>query len=335
MPILTRSMSRSLKRKRNEIDNTQPDNDESTIQDTSHLPRIKKQKLSDKMKQEQEEMKETSTDIDKENTTNSNNKPKPKKKLKNQKQSSKTKTNNKTDSKTEINRLKSKHRSLLESGYKCIVGVDEAGRGPLAGPVVIAAAYVPIDIFIDGITDSKKINAESEREKLYEIITSTKEIKYSVTIFDHKIIDEYNILESSLMGMRQCVQKLHDEIGVDYALCDGNRDPRFEYPETLKYEYIIKGDANIYCIGAASIIAKVTRDRIMIEYHKKYPIYKFKNNKGYPTPAHKQLVMDNGPCDIHRKSFRPVKDWYKQNKPKIHEKWETLKKQRAEERKKK
>ena len=273
-------------------------------------------------------------------------KAKAKAKSKSKSDEAKVSTSNAEDTKKEIERLKSKHKELLQQGYKCIVGVDEAGRGPLAGPVVIAAAYVPIDIYIEGITDSKKINQESEREKLYEIIVNTPEIKYSVSILDHNIIDEYNILEASLMGMRECVRKLHDSmvnggdgdgdiVGVDYALADGNRDPRFEYPEGLKYEYIIKGDGNVYCIGAASIIAKVTRDRMMEEYDTKWPEYKFKENKGYPTPFHKELVMKNGPCDIHRKTFKPVKDWYKLHKPEVYEKVEELKKKRAEERKKK
>merc|ERR1712113_465141 len=140
--------------------------------------------------------------------------------------------------------------------------------------------------------------------------------------------------------MRESVKTLHDDLmkqglnGVDYALCDGNRDPwkyaECVYPSHLKYEYIIKGDGNIYCIGAASIIAKVTRDRMMIEYDKKWPVYKFAENKGYPTPMHKALVWSEGPCDIHRKSFKPVKDWYKENKPSVHKKWEELKKKRTE-----
>eukprot|EP00483_Globobulimina_turgida_P001079 UN01081 len=143
-----------------------------------------------------------------------------------------------------------------------------------------------------------------------------------------------------MMGFGQCVSKLHDQLigeaktGVDYALCDGNRDPLFEYPASLLYGYITRGDGNIYCIGAASIIAKVTRDRIMIEYDKKYPIYKLKQNKGYPTPAHKQLVTVNGPCEIHRKSFRPVKDWYEKHKPEIAKKMALLKKETGVERKK-
>lgn len=220
-----------------------------------------------------------------------------------------------------------------------MVGVDEAGRGPLAGPVVVAAAFVPIDVRIAGITDSKKINEEEEREKLYEVIMATPAIKYSVAVLDHAAIDEHNILEASMMGMRDCVKKLNDSLvaeggdGVDYALADGNRDPRFEHPEGLEYEYIIKGDSKVYCIGAASIVAKVVRDRMMEEYDKKYPEYNFAQNKGYPTPQHKALVINKGPCDIHRKSFRPVKDWYQRHQPEVHRKWEALKKQRAEERK--
>merc|ERR1712228_1119511 len=237
----------------------------------------------------------------------------------------------------EMNRLKEHHRKLLKSGYKCIVGVDEAGRGPLAGPVVVGAAYVPIDVNIAGITDSKKINDEAEREKLYEIIINTKQIKWSVAILDHEFIDEYNILEASMIGMRRTVKTLHDEMiseglnGIDYALCDGNRDPWKHadcvYPDGLKYEYVTKGDGNIYCIGAASIIAKVTRDRMMAKYDAQH--------QGYPTPSHKGLVWTKGPCAIHRKSFRPVSTWYKENDPKTSKKWDDLKKERAEERKKK
>merc|ERR1719187_979372 len=168
---------------------------------------------------------------------------------------------------------------------------------------------------------------------------ATPSIKYSVAVLDHKLIDEFNILEASMMGMRECVQKLHDalvaegEKGVDYALADGNRDPRFVHPQGLDYEYITKGDSKVYCIGAASIIAKVQRDRMMEAYDKMYPLYGFAGHKGYPTPQHKALVLSKGPCDIHRKSFRPVKDWYQRHKPEVHEKWEALKKQRAEERK--
>merc|ERR1712048_984523 len=158
-------------------------------------------------------------------------------------------------------------------------------------------------------------------------------------------IDEFNILEASMIGMRQCVHQLHDQLikdnvfenGVDYALCDGNRDPwKYAvevYPSHLQYEAVTKGDAKIYCVGAASIIAKVTRDRMMAEYDAQYPEYQFLQHKGYPTPFHKSIVLSRGPCPIHRKTFRPVSTWYEKNDPDTLEKWIALKKQRAEERK--
>jgi len=308
-------------------------------------PSTKRPKLRKKEQKEEEYRPE----IDEDYISLSDEEPPKKKKQKTKKRKKRTTTkkaksaksaqSEDTDVDSVINGLKSKHIELLEKGYRCVVGVDEAGRGPLAGPVVVAAAFVPIDVRIAGITDSKKINEEEEREKLYEVIMATPAIKYSVAVLDHAAIDEHNILEASMMGMRDCVKKLNDSLvaeggdGVDYALADGNRDPRFEHPEGLEYEYIIKGDSKVYCIGAASIVAKVVRDRMMEEYDKKYPEYNFAQNKGYPTPQHKALVINKGPCDIHRKSFRPVKDWYQRHQPEVHRKWEALKKQRAEERK--
>merc|ERR1712129_377282 len=264
-----------------------------------------------------------------------------------QKKNKKNKTpQSSEDALAEMNRLKQHHRDLLADGCHCVVGVDEAGRGPLAGPVVVAAAYVPIDVAIAGITDSKKINDEEEREELYEIIIANDAIKWSVSVLNHEIIDEFNILEASMIGMRQCVQQLHDQIvaqkvftnGVDYALCDGNRDPwkyapNGVYPSHLKYEAVTKGDAKIYCVGAASIIAKVTRDRLMATYDAQYPQYKWLENKGYPTPFHKSIVLSQGPSPIHRKTFRPVSTWYEKNDPQTLEKWKDLKAQRTEERK--
>jgi len=331
MPARTRSKSAKLKRKRDEMEQADPEEEELAVSKEEEQPRRKKQKLNNEKKVE-----------DKENDNDIDNKSKKKTTTKKKKVANKKRTNEFSEAdKKEMIRLKAKEKELSEAGYKCIVGVDEAGRGPLAGPVVVSAAWVPFNINIEGITDSKKINEEHEREKLYEIIMGTKEIKYSVAVLDHEVIDEHNILEASLLGMRQCVTSLHDQLiesghdGVDYALCDGNRDPKIEYPEHINYEYIIKGDGNVYCIGAASIIAKVTRDRLMAEYDAKYPGYGFLQHKGYPTPSHKALVWSKGPCPIHRKSFKPVKDWYKENKPSIHKKWEDLKKKAAEERKKK
>merc|ERR1712228_946146 len=320
MPIVTRSIARQLKRDRDEIekdDNEQPQkkkrklNEKKSKESSENAPLKKKKKRKNKKSESvDDESKEIEIEIPSKDLSNdkADSPIKPKKKIKN-----KNSESNQDDFK-EMNRLKEHHRKLLKSGYKCIVGVDEAGRGPLAGPVVVGAAYVPIDVNIAGITDSKKINDEAEREKLYEIIINTKQIKWSVAILDHEFIDEYNILEASMIGMRRTVKTLHDEMiseglnGIDYALCDGNRDPWKHadcvYPDGLKYEYVTKGDGNIYCIGAASIIAKVTRDRMMAKYDAQYPGYGFLQHKGYPTPSHKELVWTKGPCPIHRKSFR-------------------------------
>jgi len=342
MPIRTRSQSRQLKRKRVDIHGSADEQDEPPKKlqkvSTAHLEQKDEESDSDYVAEPEPE-------LDPEPVVSTKSKPTKSKKRgsKKQKKSKNTakgsSTTTKEDSDSLIDTLKSKHMELREEGFRCVVGVDEAGRGPLAGPVVVAAAFVPIEVRIDGITDSKKINEEEEREKLYEVIMATPSIKYSVAVLNHEMIDEYNILEASMMGMRECVQKLHDalvaegEKGVDYALADGNRDPRFVHPQGLDYEYITKGDSKVYCIGAASIIAKVQRDRMMEAYDKMYPLYGFAGHKGYPTPQHKALVLSKGPCEIHRKSFRPVKDWYQRHKPEVHEKWETLKKQRAEERK--
>jgi len=343
MPIRTRSQSRQLKRKRVDVDrDIEHDEPPKKLQkvSTDHLEQKDEESDSDYVAEsdpEPEPIEPVKSKTTKTTKRRSKRQQKPKKATKGS--STKQSSSSVSDSDSLIDTLKSKHMELREAGYRCVVGVDEAGRGPLAGPVVIAAAFVPIEVRIDGITDSKKINEEEEREKLYEIIMATPSIKYSVAVLDHEAIDEYNILEASMMGMRECVQKLHDSLvaegekGVDYALADGNRDPRFVHPQGLEYEYITKGDSKVYCIGAASIIAKVRRDRMMLKYDAMYPLYGFAGHKGYPTPQHKALVLSKGPCDIHRKSFRPVKDWYQRHKPEVHEKWEAIKKQRAEERK--
>eukprot|EP00485_Elphidium_margaritaceum_P009079 CAMPEP_0202686652 /NCGR_PEP_ID=MMETSP1385-20130828/2410_1 /ASSEMBLY_ACC=CAM_ASM_000861 /TAXON_ID=933848 /ORGANISM="Elphidium margaritaceum" /LENGTH=409 /DNA_ID=CAMNT_0049341273 /DNA_START=129 /DNA_END=1358 /DNA_ORIENTATION=- len=355
MPVRTRSATQKLKRSRAQLEDNQAENKSEEEFDTIE-PRRKKQKRNGQKDHRGQEALQEIVDETK----------KPKKARKNVRKREKSRevvpadteisiveddddhhdvdVSNSADVKdrTVIDKLKCKHRELLQQGYECVVGCDEAGRGPLAGPVVISAAYVPIDVYIDGITDSKKINDENEREKLYALIMANERIKHSVCVLSHDVIDQYNILEASMMGMRQCVLELHDALvgadpdtkGVDYVLCDGNRDPKIRYPTDVKYEYIIKGDSKIYCIGAASIIAKVTRDRLMIEYDQKYPVYQFAQNKGYPTPLHKRLVLSKGPCDIHRKTFKPVKNWYQQHKPAIYERVEKLKKETMEKRKK-
>ena len=213
-----------------------------------------------------------------------------------------------------MNKMKEMEKKYYNNGCKYIIGTDEAGRGPLAGPVVVAACYIPLNIKITKIADSKALT-EIEREQLYELITTNKDIIYAVSIIDHKTIDDMNILAASLKGMRDSCKELNTKMikqlgyGTDMIFVDGNRDPKFVEPKGIKSECIIKGDSKVYCIATASIIAKVVRDRIMMEYDKKYPIYKFAQHKGYPTPYHKSIVIEKGPCDIHRCSFNPVKQW--------------------------
>jgi ribonuclease HII len=179
---------------------------------------------------------------------------------------------------------------------KIIVGVDEAGRGPLAGPVVASA--VIIDEYIeefDMINDSKKIS-EKKRELLYDIIMEKCEV--GVGIVDHKEIDKYNILNATFMAMKRAIEEIASE--YDIVLVDGNHKIR-DFDK--KQEAVIKGDGKSLSIAAASIVAKVTRDRIMVEYAKDYPEYLFEKHKGYGTKAHREVLVEKGATPIHRKSF--------------------------------
>lgn len=195
-----------------------------------------------------------------------------------------------------LTKLKEIEKDLHKKGFKYICGIDEAGRGPLAGPVVVAGAIMPEDSMIEGVNDSKKVS-EKKREILYDKIIE-EAISYSVAIIDEKIIDEINILNATKKGLTQVVggQKVKPDIIIVDAL--NNID-------TLgtKYESIIKGDAKCYSIAAASIIAKVTRDRIMREWDKVYPQYGFVAHKGYGTVAHIKALKEYGACPLHRKTF--------------------------------
>lgn len=186
---------------------------------------------------------------------------------------------------------------MLKNGYKLIAGVDEAGRGPLAGPVVVASCIMPLDTdkIIDGIDDSKKIT-EKNRGELYEKIVKTA-ISYSVSILDEKTIDKINILNATKLGMKNVIESLNPK--PDIVLVDAVKG----IDTTIKTYPIIHGDALSYNIGAASIIAKVTRDRLMIELDKKYPNYNFKKHKGYGTKEHIENLKKFGKCEIHRASF--------------------------------
>jgi ribonuclease HII len=191
-------------------------------------------------------------------------------------------------------------KDLRDKGYKNIAGIDEVGRGPLAGPVVAAACILPEKLYIKGINDSKKISQEV-RERIYDRLISNIDVIYSIAIVEAKIIDQINIFQASLLAMKQAVQKLI--IQPDFLLFDGAQHPLMSIP----YMAMPKGDALCISVAAASIIAKVTRDRIMNDYHKKYPFYGFNLHKGYATERHRKALIENGPCDIHRKSFDPVK----------------------------
>lgn len=179
---------------------------------------------------------------------------------------------------------------------KYICGIDEAGRGPLAGPVVVASVIMPKDSMIEGVNDSKKVS-EKKREKLYEEITNTA-ISWGVGIIDQREIDEINILNATKKGLTNSLKEL--EIKPDLILVDAltNIDTL-----GIPYRSIIKGDAKSYSIAAASIIAKVTRDRIMRQWDELYPEYGFEKHKGYGTKMHIDAIKEYGPCPLHRKSF--------------------------------
>lgn len=181
-------------------------------------------------------------------------------------------------------------------GYKYICGVDEAGRGPLAGPVCAAAVILPEGCEIEGLNDSKKLS-EKKREMLYDVIVE-KAVAYSIAYGTLEEIEQYNILEATYLAMNRAIEGL--SVNADFALIDGNRVPK---NITVPCETVIKGDSKSYSISAASILAKVTRDRLLLEYDKKYPQYGFANHKGYGTKAHYDAIAQHGVCEVHRISF--------------------------------
>lgn len=195
-----------------------------------------------------------------------------------------------------LKELKQIEEELYNSGANLICGIDEAGRGPLAGPVVVAAAIMPRNSMIEGVNDSKKVS-EKKREKLYDLITD-EAIAYGVGIIDQKEIDRINILNATKEGLTMAVKELNpkpDLITVD-ALSKIDT-------EGIPYKSIIKGDAKCYSIACASIIAKVTRDRIMRQWDEVYPQYGFIKHKGYGTAAHISAIKEYGLCPLHRLSF--------------------------------
>ena len=185
---------------------------------------------------------------------------------------------------------------IYAEGYELICGVDEAGRGPLAGPVCAAAVILPRDLEIEGLNDSKKLS-DKRRRALYEVITE-QAISYGIAMVDEKVIDEINILQATFLAMRQAVLQLSEKPAL--ALVDGNREPAFG---DIPIKTSSKGDSLSANIAAASILAKVTRDRFMEEQDALYPQYGFAVHKGYGTRAHYDALREYGPCPIHRRTF--------------------------------
>lgn len=180
-------------------------------------------------------------------------------------------------------------------GYKAICGVDEAGRGPLAGPVCAAAVILPPNTIIDGVNDSKKLT-EKKREALFDVIKETA-VSYSIAYASVEEIESINILNATMLAMKRAVEGL--DVKADYAMIDGNKMP----PLDIDGETIVKGDAKSMSIACASILAKVSRDRLLYEYAKEYPQYHFDKHKGYGTALHKEAILEYGPCPYHRMSF--------------------------------
>ncbi len=187
-----------------------------------------------------------------------------------------------------------------KNGFRVIAGIDEAGRGPLAGPVVAAACVIPQDLLIEGIDDSKKLSP-SERFKIFQQILATPEIDYGIGIIDALIIDQVNILQATFQAMLAAISRLSQM--PDFIYVDGNQMPKSHIPGKA----LVKGDSLSQSIAAASIIAKETRDHLMSIYHQEWPQYGFNSNKGYPTKEHQRAIQEYGPCAIHRMSFHPLK----------------------------
>ena len=198
-------------------------------------------------------------------------------------------------------------KKLIKDGYNIIAGVDEVGRGPLNGPVVAACCVINSDIDLTGITDSKKIS-ESKREKLFDYITS--HTIYGIGEASPKEIDELNILNATKLAMKRAIVEVSKQTKIDYLLIDGN----MKFDLDIPYLSIVKGDLKSASISCASIIAKVTRDRMMIELDKKYPMYGYKLHKGYPTKKHLEALKQYGLIDGYRLSYGPVKEIIDGNK---------------------
>ena len=202
--------------------------------------------------------------------------------------------------KNRLDKMSCFENDLKKKGYKLIAGVDEAGRGPLAGPVVAAACILKEGFFLEGLNDSKKLTPKKRKEIFNKLITSSNVI-CSVGIVDANKIDEINILKATFLAMKKAVHSL--EIKPDFLLVDGNALPSI----AIESKAIVKGDSKSISIAAASIIAKQTRDDMMEMFHNSFPEYDFLKHKGYGTKKHLEAINTYGPSSIHRKSFEPIK----------------------------
>ncbi len=207
-------------------------------------------------------------------------------------------------------KLNSYEDEARSQGYQLIAGVDEAGRGPLAGPVVAAACIIPQGILIPGVNDSKQLNA-GERAELFQLIISDDRIVYGVGIVDPQTIDKVNIYQATILAMLEAISKL--PISPHFLLVDGMKLPHPSIPA----QKIIDGDAKSQSIAAASIIAKETRDQLMVQYHERWPEYGFNQHKGYGTEKHLKALQAYGICPLHRLSFEPVKALLKIEDPQL------------------
>ena len=196
--------------------------------------------------------------------------------------------------------------NLWERGLSIVVGIDEAGRGPLAGPVVAASAIIKNKDLVckKDIKDSKKLSPK-KRQGIFDLLMGSSDIEWGIGIVSEKIIDKINILEAAKLAMKQSFFQLQEKIKpktADFLLLDGN----FKINVDLAQKSIVRGDDKVFSIAVASIIAKVTRDKMMEKYHKQYPLYGFDRHKGYGTKLHFEMLKKHGPCEIHRKTFKPV-----------------------------
>ena len=194
-------------------------------------------------------------------------------------------------------------RRLYRQGVQPIAGLDEAGRGPLAGPVIAAAVILPPNFRLRGLTDSKQLSS-LVRESYYEALVSNPEVLFGIGLASVAEIDQINILRATYLAMQRAVSGL--ALLPEHLLIDGLPVPTFALPQTA----IVDGDTKSFSIAAASVIAKVTRDLMMVSWHEEFPVYEFASNKGYGTPEHLQKLRSHGPCILHRRTFGPVAQTY-------------------------